>query len=206
MVACVLWDGVASKVDERASPWEAEGGVRTAWAPQRSKGQRSWWSEQSSAPVRCPCPEVMSTCLCTATRDRCPGYVAPTSHVLTCSWVPGPGLGTTIWTFDKRSSTERPGLLAHTGTPPGLNSPLVLSCTVVDEERAPSLCRRGVPGKALPCTPRGQPPATHPAVSSRTARGALRQGTLGPLTSLSTNRLRVFRSEDRSSYAGVYQG
>jgi hypothetical protein len=33
---------------------------------------------------------LMSTCLCTATRDGCPGYVAPTSHVLTCSWVSGP--------------------------------------------------------------------------------------------------------------------
>jgi hypothetical protein len=30
----------------------------------------------------------------------------------------------------------------------------------------------------------GQPPATHPAVSSRAGRGAQRQGTSGPLTSL----------------------
>ncbi len=40
--------------------------------------------------VRCPGQKVMSTCLCTATRDVCAGYVAPTSHVLTCSWVSGP--------------------------------------------------------------------------------------------------------------------
>ena len=61
----------------------------------------------------------------------------------------GPRLGTTIGTLDKRSPTERPGLLAHTGTPPGLRSPLVLSCPLVEEERDPRLPLRGVAGNAL---------------------------------------------------------
>jgi hypothetical protein len=62
--------------------------------------------ERVGAPVRCPGPEVMSMCLGTATIDICAGWVAPTSHVLTCAWVSGPRLGT-IGTFDKRFPTDR---------------------------------------------------------------------------------------------------
>jgi hypothetical protein len=40
--------------------------------------------------------------------------------MLTCSWVSEPQLFPTIWTFDQRSPTARPGLLAHPETPPGL--------------------------------------------------------------------------------------
>jgi hypothetical protein len=60
------------------------------FAQERSLGQVSCWSEQAGASVRCPGETVMSTCLCSATPDVCAGYVAPTSHVLTCSWVSGP--------------------------------------------------------------------------------------------------------------------
>ena len=42
------------------------------------------------------------------------------ANMLTCSWVSGPRFCTTHWTFDQRSPMARPGLLAHTGTPPEL--------------------------------------------------------------------------------------
>ncbi len=49
----------------------------------RSVGRLGWGGGRAGR-------AVMSTCLCTATRDVGAGYVAPTSHVLTCSWVSGP--------------------------------------------------------------------------------------------------------------------
>jgi hypothetical protein len=72
---------------QRRQSWYAPG---RGFAQERSLVQLSCWSEQAGASVRCPGQKVMSTCLCTATRDGCNGYVAPTSHVLTCSWVSGP--------------------------------------------------------------------------------------------------------------------
>jgi hypothetical protein len=53
------------------------------FAQRRLVGQFWCWSEQPGAPVRCPPPRAMKFDSSTATRDICPGCVAPTESDLT---------------------------------------------------------------------------------------------------------------------------
>jgi hypothetical protein len=85
------------------------------------------------------------------------------------------GVRTTIWTLDQESPTQRPGLLADTATPPALRWPLVLSCTLVENEGDPNLSLCGGLGVHCIEPPPRHPPATNPAVSRPAARSAQRR-------------------------------
>jgi hypothetical protein len=139
--------------------------------------------------VRCSSPVsrsiAMSTLLCTATRDGCADYVAPTTHVLTIHGCQDPALPNDL----DRGPTVPNGAPWPAGELRNAAGAGLASCFVVSMSRRGKGCQplsARCSWKCVALNPPGQPPATNPAVTSPPGRGALRQAQAGPITSLTS--------------------